>query len=111
MKKYYTLTEIAKKVKVSRQALHKAMKKGRIKFALKVGRNYMFTNKDIERIERVVSSKISKILKNPKQALKKAVKKGKIKLSLKVGDKYIFNINDSKSKKISKKVNLKRERR
>ena len=38
-KEYYSVTELAKKMKISRIAVHKQIKKGRIK-AHKIGKNY-----------------------------------------------------------------------
>lgn len=51
MKKYFTSTEVAKKLNVSRQTIFRKVKDGKIK-AIKVGKNYQIPIAEIRRIEK-----------------------------------------------------------
>jgi len=78
-KQYYTGPEVAKLLGISRIAVFKQIKQGKIK-ASKIGRNYIIERKDIESL--ISKSLDPKMKKKIDQAVKKTVKDYKETLEL-----------------------------
>lgn len=77
-KKFYTVTELARLMKISRVAVFKKIKKGQIK-ALKIGRFYIISNSEAEKavadffgdnLDAVVEKGVKRAVKEYGEALK-----------------------------------------
>jgi len=49
-KDYYSLTEVAQRLGISRQAVHKRIKRNKLK-AMKVGTTYIISKEEIEKLK------------------------------------------------------------